>query len=114
MSIRVAINYCAPLAALLATLACAVGCGTLSNVTGRERAGLSAVKAREPRLYGGVRNDLEWLNAGNAELSDVSSDDALLVAFYAADIPSSFVADTVTIPLVLWQQGGQETDVEGH
>jgi uncharacterized protein YceK len=64
------------------------GCGTMANLEGKEFAFLSHSGVREPRLYGGVRNDLEW-------------------KFYL-DIPCSAIADTLTIPIVLQRQSNDD------
>lgn len=80
------------------------GCGTLSNVTGRERLFLSELNQRQPRLYGGVRNDIEWLNLDDVPAHRVPkhlSRAPFSSTLYIADIPASLVADTLTIPLVL-------------
>lgn len=85
-------------------LACS-GCGTMSNLHGKEYALLSMPCVREPRIFGGVRNDVRWL--GNSISYDTPQDippQLLGSAICIADLPLSAAADTITLPLVAHQR----------
>jgi hypothetical protein len=64
------------------------GCGTMANIEGRRQPSPSPAGQEVSRPFGGVRRDIEWLQAGKAPGNLV----------YAADLPLSFVGDLVTLP----------------
>lgn len=78
------------------------GCGTLANLNGKEYPLLSPPAEYEPRIYGGVRNDLRWLG-DFATLGDVPEFFPGSLIF-AADLPLSAAADTITLPLIFRQR----------
>lgn len=89
------------------------GCGTLANLDGST--GFMSLPGQRPsRMYGGVRNEIDGLMSIDglvwgehslppAELPFVAVGATLTLA----DIPVSFVADTLTLPIVLQQQRTQ-------
>ena len=67
-----------------------VGCGTLANLDGKRVALLDASGQVEPRIYGGVRNDVRWGGP------------------FWLDLPLSAAADTLTIPMVIRKRRNPE------
>lgn len=76
------------MAALLAVTV--AGCGTLVNF---EKGGLD-----NPKIYGGVAHSTEMARTWAEPDSNVRYS-GLMCAFYVADVPVSFVADTLTLPI---------------
>jgi uncharacterized protein YceK len=79
--------------ALVAAWAC--GCGTIVNL-----------KTGEPQFYGGVQQDVRWLQTPRPQPSGIGiSNLGPLVLF--VDLPLSFAADTLTVPVAIyeWHQG---------
>ena len=68
----------------------AVGCGTFVNF---EKGGLD-----NPKIYGGVVHSTEMVRNW-AESDPNVNYSGLMCAFYVADVPVSFVADTLTLPI---------------
>lgn len=98
------------------------GCGTLQNLRGARYVFISGSGERPVRVYGGVRNDLEWAaEALGANISASGSDEPsggmwkslgreplgvasclpLLCFLGVVDPVFSFVGDTLTLPFVL-------------
>ena len=76
----------------------ASGCGTIANL-----------KTEQPELYGGVQKDLQLLETPRTEPSGIGIRNlGPLVLF--VDLPLSFIADTLTLPIAIyeWHQA------EGH
>lgn len=75
------------------------GCGTLANLQGKRHAFLSVGGQKPVRLYGGVRNDIDWVS------KMVSNPDGFVVPvvgyFALIDPALSFVGDTVTLPVAI-------------
>ena len=90
-----------------ALLAC-TGCGTVVNL---------ATPAREGKVYGGVRTDIQAIeklveggDASGGPLSSPGSGAGALfalafVALPVLDLPLSVVGDTLTLPLTRWLDG---------
>ncbi len=85
------------------------GCGTICNFAGYGfyQDG-KAVDDRGPTIYGGFLKDLEVANAldtGKGPRPAGVGNDPKFFVFLLADVPLSFVADTLTLPItVCWQQ----------
>ena len=89
---------------------CFTGCGTMQNLEGKEHVFLSSPGQKPVRIYGGVRNDLEWLAEGIRTDSDSSITYDPIEYVYGIPIIGylgvidpvlSLVADTATLPFVL-------------
>jgi uncharacterized protein YceK len=75
---------------LLPLTVCITGCGTMCNLSGRPVCmGLDGIV--EPRVFGGVKNDLEWGWP------------------FLLELPFSAVSDTLTIPSVLHKRRNPST-----
>ncbi len=83
----------------LACLTC--GCGNYINTVGLKN-------AHEDRIYGGVRVDVEAETTIVKEAIDrpeaIILELPILTAMYLIDLPLSFVADTLTLPWVIYRQ----------
>ena len=93
---------------LCVSLATFSGCGTLANLEGKEYALISPRYAQKPQYYGGVRNDLRWMNPESKEQFDLTEDwdkATALTAFWLPDLPLSAAADTVSLPAVFVLRG---------
>jgi len=99
------------------------GCGTMANLEGKRYAFISAPGQKPVRLYGGVRNDFDWVSEGfgipeserhtanNSDIRRAASiiEDPVGVAvgvpvlgyFAVVDPVLSFVGDTITLPHVI-------------
>jgi len=67
------------------------GCGTISNLT-----------TEQPELYGGVQKDIQLLETPHTEPSGIGIRNlGLLVLF--VDLPLSFMADTLTVPIAIYE-----------
>jgi len=112
------------------------GCGTLANLEGKRFAFISPPGEKPVRLYGGVRNDFEWVTEGVGipESQDRCGDDSdsrspalimedpigvvcgipVLGYFAVIDPVLSFVGDTVTLPHVvrLMRESARESNVD--
>jgi len=74
---------------LLILLTCSLtGCGTISNLNEQDQPLIGL--HRDVSVYGGVRNDIRWFWQN--------------YPCWIIDLPFSAVGDTVTLPLVLYQQ----------
>lgn len=71
---------------MVALATCTLGCGTALNF---EKGGLE-----NPKIYGGVAASMEMAKT-SAESSPIRS------AAFIADVPLSFVGDTLTLPITL-------------
>jgi len=126
------------LLAVILTLSVA-GCGTMANLEGQQHAFISPPGQKPVRVYGGVRNDFDWVSAGfdNSEsdgdaqnnsdrLSTQLLEDPIGVAggmtalgyFAVVDPVLSFAADTITLPYVIGvmheSAGESSADVAQH
>lgn len=101
------------LASLLAY--CAVGCGTMANLDGREFALFSLSDQRKPRYFGGVQNDVRWLDFKKVPAADIPLR-LLACGFFIADIPVSAIADTATLRNVARQrkEWGEPVSIPVH
>ncbi|TWU12160.1 hypothetical protein CA54_09780 [Symmachiella macrocystis] len=122
------------LLAVILTLSVA-GCGTMANLEGQQYAFLSPPGFKPVRVYGGVRNDFDWVYAGfndsetdgdaqdnSDRLSTQILEDPISVAggmtalgyFAVVDPVLSFVADTITLPYVIGvlQESADESSVD--
>jgi uncharacterized protein YceK len=95
-------------AAILVIPILMVGCGTVVNfVDGR------------PEVYGGVQKDIKFIETPPKSDDCVQHDAngpaaAVAVAFVFADVGVSAVADTLTLPLVVYmRQDPHDTDLPG-
>ena len=76
-----------------------VGCGTIMNRT--VMSGSIDESARGMSVYGGIRTDMVLI----VMLKDSSTKKGLLYAtFIVADLPLSFVADTLLLPVTIPEQ----------
>ncbi len=84
-----------PTAALATILAVAAsGCGTMSNLAGQEPWLMGPPPQRETVAFGGVQNDVRWMERGLPP-NEVGP---LCVAAAALDMPLSLAGDIVTLP----------------
>jgi uncharacterized protein YceK len=88
---------------VVASLA-ATGCGTMANMPNDP----DPQQENVMRVYGGVRCDAEWLQQGVETLRKGEADEfaivrrvACLAGICALDIPLSFIADTLTLPVTI-------------
>lgn len=123
------------IALTLLLLASITGCGTMANLNGQRYAFISRGGQKPVRVFGGVRNDLDWISEGvglpesqnqptgaNAKRKVASvTEDPLGLAFgvpifgyFATVDPAlSFVGDVITLPDVLAkirEESSQKTD----
>ncbi len=85
-------------------LACsASGCGTIMNTGGY-------VPLADYRIYGGVRSDADRLaevvvdGLTRKKEEQTESEHGYLTMFFLIDLPLSLVADTMTLPSVIYHQ----------
>lgn len=81
---------------LLICTACAPGCGTIQSqgmFWDHESPGIYL-----PYVYGGVAVDVVWVATGGADLGRA------WMVYHALDLPLSFAADTVLLPLTIPQE----------
>src|SRR5262245_5947570 len=93
---------------LLLALFPSIGCGTLKNVGFTPCSGSKPANAR---IYGGVESELVGVvdllhdtNARDYSVSEKIEYFCLFPILILADLPLSFAADTVTLPLVIGVQ----------
>jgi uncharacterized protein YceK len=72
------------------------GCGTVCNLAGDS-----------PGTYGGTRKDLDWINEANNHPSRGNA------AFWI-DLPMSFAADTLTLPLAAFLRDRRAPPADGE
>jgi uncharacterized protein YceK len=94
----------APVAICLATL---TGCGTVRNFAGGA-----------PEVYGGVKKDVEFVMTPGPGLTYTSGTGTrigvgvLALGLMLADISLSFVADTLTLPVITYRERKQDAGDE--
>jgi uncharacterized protein YceK len=71
------------------------GCGTMCNLAGAAIPG--AEDAKLPAIYGGVQIDMAFINMPR----DASKGAAEFLCWQLADVPFSFVGDTLTLPITI-------------
>jgi uncharacterized protein YceK len=93
---------------LLGTAALTLGgCGTFGNIGGDPvtygpyRTGGTY---QPPRLYGGVSDDVTYVAEALFDIGNGAPGGLLGTALGVVDLPLSAIADTLTVPVVLWQQ----------
>jgi uncharacterized protein YceK len=74
------------------------GCGTICKLT-----------EKDPDVYGGVQKDIEFAETPNAlpllsHWTPNSPEEALVLLLVPAEFCLSAVADTLTLPLVVWMR----------
>ncbi len=102
-----------PFLAAVAGSALAAGCGTVASMCQPDDSG---------RVYGGVRKDIDWIGKlvdgpadPNGPLKNTDGGNGAAGAIFAAvlvfgpvvDLPFSFLADTLTLPLARWLEADQ-------
>jgi uncharacterized protein YceK len=90
------------------------GCGTLANLGQPDPQDKDA--PRPGRIFGGVQRDTAWSRKyfqtpANADTKDPSLTDQIKGSYFlCVDLPCSFVADTLTLPLTLLIAVAEEED----
>jgi uncharacterized protein YceK len=76
------------------------GCGTIANL-----------ETGKPNFYGGVQNDVQLLETPRSQPQGIGIRNlGSLVLF--VDLPLCLVADTLTIPLAIYEWHRGESDIE--
>jgi uncharacterized protein YceK len=78
------------------------GCGTVLNLS-----------TQTPDIYGGVQKDVEFVLTPRHDQPAVSVGAVTLLWLVAADTGMSLVADTLTLPLVVYLKQHGEASVDG-
>ena len=96
---------------LLGSLA---GCGTMANLSLPDPKDTDA--PRPGRLFGGVQRDAAWARQyfqppASADKKEPSLSDQIKGSYFlCVDMPCSFVADTITLPITLLVAVAEEED----
>src|SRR5262249_26319249 len=96
---------------LLGSLA---GCGTMANLSPPDPKDADA--PRPGRIFGGVERDATWARKhfetpASADNQEASLTDRIKRSYWlCVDLPCSFVADTITLPLTFLIAVGEEED----
>jgi uncharacterized protein YceK len=95
-------------ALVVATVAASAGgCGTVCNFM-----------SGEPSAYGGLKKDAEWADQFASKLSSgqpITTDTRaglVLVAVAWMELPLTFAADTLTLPITLWLESRRAANNE--
>ena len=93
----------------------AVGCGTMANLEGKDKALLSLPGQEMPKPFGGVGRDFRWLGCAISDKKEGLDD--YLGAFtgsliFVTDLPFSLVGDVVTLPRVLALRRGNQATLQ--